>query len=62
MKTTNSSQKQCSKQRYEAPVFRSMDVVLEQGIAAGSVGVPEESMQKQWLDTDRQSQTVENVW
>ena len=50
-----------NKQTYQAPVLRSMDVELEQGIAAGSVG-SEATLKQQWGSKDEQSNTVENVW
>ena len=57
-KATNNMDK---KQTYQAPVLRSMDVELEQGVAAGSVG-PEATLKQQWGSKDEQTNTVENVW
>ena len=61
MKTTSSNNNMDKKQTYQAPVLRSMDVELEQGIAAGSVGA-DATLKQQWDSKETQSNTVENVW
>lgn len=59
METKISTKKSDAKRRYEAPVFRSMEVELEYGIASGS-GAVDSSASHQWKETETQSQTVEN--
>ena len=62
MKTKISSKTLETKKGYEAPMLRSADVELEQGIAAGSATVDGSSMNKQWGDTNTQQQSVESPW
>lgn len=57
MKTKNSIENLDTKLSYEAPVLRSMEVELEYGIAAASVGP---SVDQKWNGTETQSQEVQN--
>lgn len=62
MKTKISSKDLEAQKEYQAPTLRSAEIELEQGIATGSSMVEGSSMNKQWSDTNTQSQGVENPW
>lgn len=59
MKTTIPAQNK--KQVYQAPALHSIAIELEEGIASGSFEGTAK-MNKQWSDTNTQSQEVENAW
>lgn len=57
METKSSTKNLNTKLSYEAPMLRSIEVELEEGIASVSGNM---EVQQQWKETETQSQDVQN--
>jgi len=62
METKKSTKNLAAKLAYAAPILRSLEVELEEGIAGGSPGGVESNPQQQFERTETQSQEVQNNW